>query len=457
MDDADGLGMVTVAQDHVTSRRAAGVDEPLDFQRGVNVRIAPVAVLRHPADIERLKPGRDDDRADGDFPKFLLLLEVDRLPIAAGLHAGLLALVRQDTALEVQADFRVDQHHLGRGLRERNVHRLALAEAFIEIVVEFGLLVDAMGDALLAAGAEVFQHVPRLAADGHLEVAHIAVHFHDLRVAPQRDVLVGADLGHLRSQNAGRAVQRREGLVELGHVPADGGLTLHEVNLLAGVSQRQGRVDAGDAAAHDQHVGMDRHLLHLKGPVMRDAPDGGAGEGLGFRGGLGAVGVHPRVVLADVDHVEKEWVQSAGFDRAAEGVLMQERRARRHDDPIQAELLDVLLNQLLARIRAHVLVVARDDHVGHGGDISGQCLHIHHPGDVGAAMADIKADPNVMVAVNLVHWSPYVGKIASWSGSSCVRRPRAAVGRMPVSASGRSRAAGRVPFRTGRRRGRSIG
>ena len=46
---------------------------------------------------------------------------------------------------------------------------------------------------------------------------------------------MGADLGHFRSQDAGCAVERRESLVELGHVPADGGLTFHQVNLLAGL------------------------------------------------------------------------------------------------------------------------------------------------------------------------------------------------------------------------------
>ena len=138
------LGWLAVAQDDVAGRRAGGVDQALDFQRGVDVGIAPVAVLRRPADIERLEPGGDDDRAHLDLPELLLLLEVDRLLLAAGLHAGLLALVRQDAALEIQADFRIDQHHLGRGLGERNVNRLALAEALVEFVRELRLLVDAV-------------------------------------------------------------------------------------------------------------------------------------------------------------------------------------------------------------------------------------------------------------------------------------------------------------------------
>jgi hypothetical protein len=53
-----------------------------------------------------------------------------------------------------------------------------------------------------------------------------------------------------RRENAGRAVHGGEGLVELGHVAADGSVALDENHFLAGVGQRQGGVDAGDGPAH---------------------------------------------------------------------------------------------------------------------------------------------------------------------------------------------------------------
>ena len=67
--------------------------------------------------------------------------------------------------LKFEADFRVDEHHLRRGLREGDIDRLALAQALVELVGELRLLIDAVGDALLAAGAEVFVDVARLAFD----------------------------------------------------------------------------------------------------------------------------------------------------------------------------------------------------------------------------------------------------------------------------------------------------
>ena len=206
-----------------------------------------------------------------------------------------------------------------------------------------------------------------------------------------------ADLGHLRRQDARRAVQRREGLVELGHVPADRGLALDQVDLLAGVGQGQRRVDAGDAAADHEDVGMDGNFLHLERPVVRHALDGGAGQRHGLGRGRRAVGVHPRVVLADVHHVEKEGIQPAGGDGVAEGVLVEQRRTRGHDHPVEVELLDVLLDELLARVRAHVLVVPGQHHAGQLLDVLRDRRAVHHAGDVVPAVADVEAGAHVSI------------------------------------------------------------
>ncbi len=93
-----------------------------------------------------------------------------------------------------------------------------------------------------------------------MEVADVAGDLLDLAVAQQVDVRMPADVRHLGRQDAGRAVERREGLVELGHVAADRRLALDQVDLVAGVGQLERRLDAGDAAADDQRVGVDRHL-----------------------------------------------------------------------------------------------------------------------------------------------------------------------------------------------------
>ena len=150
-------------------------------------------------------------------------------------------------------------------------------------------------------------------------------------------------------------------------------------------------MDAGNAAADDQHVGVDGDLLDLQRLVIRHALDGGARQGHGLARRLSPVGVHPRVVFADIHHLEVVRIQAARLGRFAEGVLMQQRRARRHHNPVQVVFPDVLLDQLLARIGAHVLVGPGHGHVGQRADVLGDRLDIHHAGDVGAAMADVEA------------------------------------------------------------------
>src|ERR1019366_9063450 len=176
MDDADGFRMPAVAEDHITARWTRGVDEALDLQGGIDVREGAIAVLRNALGIKGLEPGGYNNRADLDFLDLLRLLEVNGLLLSASLDAGLLALVGERPALKVKADLRIDQHNLGCGLREGDIDRFALAKALVEFVQELRLLINAVGDALLAAGAEVLIDVAGLPPDCHRKVADVAVH-----------------------------------------------------------------------------------------------------------------------------------------------------------------------------------------------------------------------------------------------------------------------------------------
>ncbi len=79
---------------------------------------------------------------------------------------------------------------------------------------------------------------------------------------------------HLGGEDAGGAVQGGEGLVELGHVPADGRLALHHINVVAAVGDFQSRLDAGDAPADHEDVGVDLDRDGLQGLVKDDLAHG---------------------------------------------------------------------------------------------------------------------------------------------------------------------------------------
>ena len=55
------------------------------------------------------------------------------------------------------------------------------------------------------------------------------------------------------------------------------------------------------------------------------------------------------------------WFRPGILARGAEGLLVQVRRAGRHDHAVQTLLLDIGLDQFLAQAGAHELVVTRDD------------------------------------------------------------------------------------------------
>ena len=288
-----------------------------------------------------------------------LLREVDAGPIA-GLDTGLLALA----LLELQAGLGVEDDDLRCCLREGDIDRLPFPQAEVEFVREAGILVDARRDAFQAAHAEIFLDVAGLPLHLDFEVADVALDLGDLGIGPERDVGVGFDGGHLGGQDARRAIQRREGLVEHGHMAADGRLALDEVDVLPGIGQRERGVDAGNAASYDQHGRVHRDPLALQRLVGQDAVDGSPGEVLGLfrRGPL--VLMDPGDILPDADHLEVELIEACGGDRMPEGVLVEERGARRHDDPVQVVFPDVLLDQFLPRVGAHVLVLPGEDDVG---------------------------------------------------------------------------------------------
>ena len=145
-----------------------------------------------------------------------------------------------------------------------------------------------------------------------------------------------ADLHHLGSQNAGRAVQGGEGLVQLGHVAADGRFPLHQVDMVARIGQFQGRRDTGNAAAHDQGVGIDLHRQWFQRLVVDDPLNGRLDQSFGLVGGRLVVVGDPGVVLPDVGHLEQERVQAGPFAGRSERFLVHMGRAGGDHHPGQA-------------------------------------------------------------------------------------------------------------------------
>jgi hypothetical protein len=152
-------------------------------------------------------------------------------------------------------------------------------------------------------------------------------------------------------QDAGRAIQGREGLVELGHVPADGRFALDQVDMEARVGDLERRLDAGDAAAHHQRIRVDGDFdllerfvfsitrstapatIALAFPWRRPCRYAPTKPARGWKPARTDTGSSP-----------------AFFAGRAEGLLMQVRRAGCHDHARQPQFLDVFFDQFLPRL-----------------------------------------------------------------------------------------------------------
>ncbi len=204
--------------------------------------------------------GGEDHRLADEFEGFGVFALADQGDVALDVDAGGAGvLAGRLAALLDGVDVR---HALGVGA----VDGFAVGEVFFVLVGH-----DDGADlfAVATAGAFFGVDVARLVADANVEVARLAGDGVDLAVGQQFDIQMPAGLDELGREDAHRAVVGGEGLVQPGHDAADGRVGLEEVDLLAGVGQVEGGLDAADAATDDKHradgwiaVGLN-HDLHL--------------------------------------------------------------------------------------------------------------------------------------------------------------------------------------------------
>jgi hypothetical protein len=104
------------------------------------------------------------------------------------------------------------------------------------------------------ARALVLQNVPGLSCQSDLKVPCFSLY--TLNVSIRQDLYIGmpADLDQFGRENSYRAVIGGKGLVELGHVAANGGRLVHQINL----ETRSGKVKRGlhpaDPSTDHHHV-----------------------------------------------------------------------------------------------------------------------------------------------------------------------------------------------------------
>ena len=85
-----------------------------------------------------------------------------------------------------------------------------------------------------------------------MEISDKAAHVLNLGIGIDVDFIILRAVDHFGRQDTRRTIERWEGLVDLGHLAADGWLLLDNVDLEACLGDIERRLDARDAAADDQ-------------------------------------------------------------------------------------------------------------------------------------------------------------------------------------------------------------
>jgi hypothetical protein len=102
--------------------------------------------------------------------------------------------------------------------------------------------------------AFVLQNIPGLSNQAYLKVPCFS--FYPLNVSIRQDLYIGmpADLDQFGGENSYRAVIGGKGLVELGHVAANGRRLVHQVNLETRSGKIKRGLDPADPSTDDHHI-----------------------------------------------------------------------------------------------------------------------------------------------------------------------------------------------------------
>ena len=238
-----------------------------------------------------------------------------------------------------------------------------------------------------------YQFLAVFSLDLGREVAVESLEFDQLGVEKEADIGMALDPRNPGLQYVLGGVQIGRRQAQPGDVAAEMILLFDQENLLSRIGQFQRRTHSGDAAADDHGGGAHRRGTAFQGFLELDPLNRRMDQGLGLFGGGHRILVDPAALLANVGHLQHVRVQPRPLDGAAEGALVHARAAGSDDQAGQPVLMDVLGNHLLSRVGAHVLIPTGLDHARDSQCKFSNRRHIHHLCDVGAAAANVNANP----------------------------------------------------------------
>ena len=206
-----GMLLVGSTQD-LTFVRTGRTHQPLVVHAGDHVFELSVAILTPYLRVKRLKAGRQNDRPYLYFHLLRRLIEVNGVILTDPFANTTFLLFKIETAF-------IDIRDQGDGLSEIDVDGFILRYLLIKLIRVFD---RAVFDAGRAARAFALDDIPGLLNQGDLKVSRFPRDAVNFGVRQDLYVWMPADLDQFGCEYSDGAVVGRKGLVELGHVAADG-------------------------------------------------------------------------------------------------------------------------------------------------------------------------------------------------------------------------------------------
>ena len=222
--------------------RSRGAHQPLVVHAGDDVRKLSVAVFIPDLRVKRFKTWGQDDRPNLDFDFLRCLIEIDGLTLTDSLANAAFLFFK------VKAAF-INIRDQGNGLSEVDMDGFILRYLLIELIRVFDRTVF---DAGRAARALALDDVPGLSNQGYLEVPCFPCDTVNFGIRQDFYVWMPADLDQFGCEYSDGAVVGRKGLVELGHMAANGRRLVDQVDLETSRGKIERGLDTADPST-DHH------------------------------------------------------------------------------------------------------------------------------------------------------------------------------------------------------------
>jgi hypothetical protein len=219
--DLLGMGPIGGAQ-NFTIVGSGGTHQPLVVHAGHHVLELSVAVFIPHAWIKWLESRCQDDRPDFYFYFLRRLVEIDGIVLTYSFANATLLLLQIKTAF-------INVGDKGYSLGEIDMDSLVGRYLLIEWVRVYDRTIFDTG---CTTGAFVFLDVPGFSEQGNTKIPCTSFYRVDFCIGEDFDVWVPADLDQFRSKNSYGAIVGREGLVELGHMAANGRSRIYQIDFI---------------------------------------------------------------------------------------------------------------------------------------------------------------------------------------------------------------------------------